>query len=42
MNSSHLSEENSNNEFFEDFLKLGKILKISIKGSKRLSKKKSL
>jgi hypothetical protein len=44
MNSSMLSEENSDNELLEDFLKLSKISKkkIQIKSSKRLSKKKSL
>jgi hypothetical protein len=44
MNSSMLSEENSDNELLEDFLKLSKISKkkIPIKSSKRLSKKKSL
>jgi len=43
MNSSQLSEENSDNELFEDFLKLSKNSKKkkkSIKCSKMLSKKK--
>jgi hypothetical protein len=40
MNSSQLSEENSDNELFEDFLKLSKNFKNFNKDLKRLNKKK--
>jgi hypothetical protein len=41
MSSSQLSEENSNNELFDNFLKLSKNSKNLIKSSKMLSKKNS-